>query len=116
VVRKDVLERFEWQRQQKSHKDLAGKTFVETGASSGMGRSTALLLAQQGANVGLLDLHAPDAVAQEIEKAGGHSLAVKCNVQSVAEVDDAVKSVTAHFGGLHGEYYPRTTGIYFDSR
>ena len=85
-----------------SYKDLAGKTFIVTGAGSGMGRSTSILLAQQGANVVLLDLRAPDSVAREIEEAGGHCLALACNVQSAEEVDSATKAVSNHFGDLHG--------------
>jgi 3-oxoacyl-[acyl-carrier protein] reductase len=86
-----------------SYQSLSGKTFIVTGASSGMGRATAILLGQQGANVGLFDLHAPDAVASEIEKAGGKCLALACNVQSREVVDSAVKAVVDKFGGLHGK-------------
>jgi len=85
-----------------SYKDLKGKTFIVTGASSGMGKATALLLAEQGANVGLFDLRAPDAVAEEIQKAGGSSLALACNVQNAKDVDEATKAVVDTFGDLHG--------------
>jgi len=86
-----------------SYRDLRGKTFIVTGASSGMGKQTSLLLATQGANVGLFDLHAPAALAEEIEKAGGSCIALACNVQNAKDVDDAVAAVTARFGGLHGK-------------
>jgi len=69
-----------------------------------MGRSTALLLAEQGANVGLFDLRAPDAVAEEITRAGGQCIALACNVQNPTEVNDAVKAVVDKYGGLHGQY------------
>jgi len=85
-----------------SYRDLRGKTFIVTGASSGMGKQTSLLLATQGANVGLFDLHAPAALAEEIEKAGGSCIALACNVQNAKDVDDSVAAVTARFGGLHG--------------
>lgn len=85
-----------------SYKDLRGKTFIVTGASSGMGKATALLLAQQGANVGLFDLRAPDALAEEITQAGGSCMALACNVQQADAVDDAVKAVVSKFGDLHG--------------
>ena len=76
-----------------------------TGAGSGMGRSISLLLARQGANVGLLDLRAPDAVAREIEDAGeGNCLASACNVQSAEQVSTATKAISKHFGGLHGKW------------
>jgi 3-oxoacyl-[acyl-carrier protein] reductase len=90
-----------------SYLDLQRKTFIVTGASSGIGRAISLLLASQGANVGLFNLRAPDAVSEEIEKAGGEGryIALACNVQKVEEVDGAVKAVVDHFGGLHGELY-----------
>ena len=86
-----------------SYKDLAGKTYVVTGAASGMGRAISILLAQQGANVGMLDLRAPEAVATEIEKAGGKCLALACNVQDAEAVNSSVKAVVEKFGALHGE-------------
>lgn len=85
-----------------SYKDLAGKTFVVTGAESGIGKHTALLLAQQGANVGLLDLKAPETVAEDIRQKGGKCIAIACNVQLTSEVDQAVKAVADKFGGLDG--------------
>jgi 3-oxoacyl-[acyl-carrier protein] reductase len=35
-----------------SYSDLKGKTYVITGAASGQGRATALMLGRQGANLG----------------------------------------------------------------
>lgn len=40
-----------------SYSDLKGKAFVLTGAASGQGRATALLLARQGANLGRSRAH-----------------------------------------------------------
>jgi 3-oxoacyl-[acyl-carrier protein] reductase len=94
-----------------SYSDLKGKTFIVTGAASGMGKAISLLLAKQGSNVGLLDLRAPDALAEEIRSSGGSSLAVACNVQISKDVDAAIKTVVEYFGDLHGEcnsiYFPR---------
>jgi len=85
-----------------AYTELKGKTYIVTGASSGMGRATSLLLAQQGANVGLLDLKRPDHVLEEIEKAGGQALSLVCDVTDRGMVDEAVKTVATHFGALHG--------------
>lgn len=85
-----------------SYKDLAGKTFIVTGAASGMGKATSKLLAKQGANVGLFDLRAPEETAKEIELTGGRAFALECNVQFKEQVDAAVKKVVDHFGALHG--------------
>ncbi|OQV09818.1 hypothetical protein CLAIMM_13901, partial [Cladophialophora immunda] len=62
-----------------SYSDLKAKTFIVTGAASGMGRKTANLLAQQGANLALLDLRAPDATLAEVEAWGVRGLAVACD-------------------------------------
>jgi len=84
------------------YSDLKGKVYVITGAASGMGRTTALLLAQQGASVGLLDLRKPDAVLAEVEKLGGNGLSLECNVQKADVVDACVKAVAEKFGRLDG--------------
>jgi len=85
-----------------SYSDLKGKTFIVTGAASGMGRTTSLALAKQGANVGLLDLRKPDHVLEEIVKLGGKALSFACDVTNRQQVDDAVKTVADEFGGLDG--------------
>lgn len=85
-----------------SYSDLKGKTFVVTGAASGMGRTTSLFLTKQGANVGLIDLQKPDTVLAEIEKLGGKALSIACNVQDSKAMDTAVKAVAEHFGRLDG--------------
>ncbi len=85
-----------------SYTELKGRTYVVTGAASGMGRTTSFLLAQQGANVGLLDLKKPDHVLEEIEKAGGKALSIACDVTNREMVDEAIKAVVARFGALHG--------------
>jgi len=85
-----------------SYRDLKGKTFVVTGAASGMGRTTALALAEQGANVGLLDLRKPDNTLEEIEKLGAQGLSLACNVQDRVAVHEAIKVVSDKFGGING--------------
>lgn len=87
-----------------SYIDLKGRTFIVTGASSGMGKQASLLLASQGANVGLLDLNSPDELANEIQRYGvGDCFACACNVQDPKAVEKAVAAVVDRFGALHGE-------------
>ncbi|KAL6231972.1 hypothetical protein BDW75DRAFT_243400 [Aspergillus navahoensis] len=85
-----------------SYPDLNGKTFIVTGAGSGIGRATAKLLGQQGATVAAFDLRAPEAVAQDIKDAGGICLPLECNVQSAEAVNTATEQVVKHFGRLDG--------------
>jgi 3-oxoacyl-[acyl-carrier protein] reductase len=86
-----------------SYSDLKGKTFIITGAASGQGRTTALFLARQGANVGLLDLRKPDDVLEEITRiGGGKGLAFAVDVSQYEPLEAAIKAVSDEFGGIHG--------------
>ena len=77
---------------------LDGKRAVVTGAGSGIGKATALLLARQGAEVLGLDVNesaAKDTVAAIMED-GGSGQAVACDVtneKSVAEAFDKIGSL-----------------------
>lgn len=81
-------------------KDLTGRVAVVTGASSGMGRATALLLASRGAKVALLARRkdALDAVAAEIQQLGGEAVAVTTDVTDQASVDAAAAAVRNQLG------------------
>ncbi|KAK1772088.1 3-oxoacyl-reductase [Phialemonium atrogriseum] len=85
-----------------SYQDLRGKTFVITGAASGQGRTTAILLGRQGANLGLLDLNKPDDVAAEIARLGGKALSFAVDVANYEQVHTAIKETSDHFGGIDG--------------
>ncbi|OQU95817.1 hypothetical protein CLAIMM_01984 [Cladophialophora immunda] len=85
-----------------SYSDLKGKTFIITGANSGQGRATALLLASQGANLGLLDIVKPDNVVTEVENLKAKALAFKVDVTVYSQVEEAVKATADHFGGIDG--------------
>jgi 2-keto-3-deoxy-L-fuconate dehydrogenase len=67
---------------------LAGKEAVVTGAGSGIGRAVALLLAQQGARVSIVDINEDHAhaVAEEILKAGGRAVTGAADVSNQEEV------------------------------
>lgn len=85
-----------------SYPSLKDKTYIVTGAASGMGRAISLNLARQGAHVGLIDLHPPNDVLTEVEKLGGKAIALGANVQNASEVDAAVKAVVDKFRRLDG--------------
>jgi 3-oxoacyl-[acyl-carrier protein] reductase len=82
--------------------DLTEQVAFVTGASSGMGRRMAVLLAERGAAVAaaarstdkLKDL------VEEITRAGGKALAVKLDVREVAAFSPAVDAVEAALGPI----------------
>jgi len=82
--------------------DLAGQVALVTGASSGIGRHFAALLAAAGAKVALaarrVDRLAE--LANEIEAAGGQSLPIACDVTRSGDVAAAVATAESKLGPL----------------
>ncbi|NNE74187.1 MAG: SDR family oxidoreductase [Acidimicrobiales bacterium] len=86
--------------------DHEGKTVLITGGASGLGRATALMMADQGAAVCVADLDGGAAgdVAEQITGAGGRATHVECDVSTVEGNDAAVAAAVGAFGGLHQAY------------
>jgi len=84
------------------HVNLTGKIAVITGAGSGIGRSTALLLARHGAKVHVADLNAAsaEAVAAEIEAAGGSAVAHALDVSDPDAVEALAAAIFEAEGGV----------------
>jgi NAD(P)-dependent dehydrogenase (short-subunit alcohol dehydrogenase family) len=81
---------------------LQGKPALVVGAGSGIGRATALLLAQVGANVACADLDpkAAEAVAAEVEALGVKAFAVTGDVLDPAGAEAVVAQAHDALGGL----------------
>ena len=81
---------------------LSGRTAVVTGAGSGIGRSTAEVLAGAGANVvcGDVDESGAEQTVKLITEAGGKAVAHPVNVTSRPEVDALVDRAVSEFGRL----------------
>jgi 3-oxoacyl-[acyl-carrier protein] reductase len=80
--------------------DLSGAVALVTGASSGLGRRFARVLAQNGASVVLVARRKErlEALAAEIEAAGGSALPVVADVGHRAEMVQAFDAAQAKFG------------------
>jgi citronellol/citronellal dehydrogenase len=88
---------------------LQGKTLFITGASRGIGLAIALRAARDGANVAIAAKSAvpnpklPGTIhsaAAAVDAAGGHGLALKCDIREEDDVRAAVDATVARFGGI----------------
>lgn len=81
---------------------LKGKVAVVTGGTEGIGRATALRLAQEGAHVAICarTQEALDRVGAEILKLGGQGLAVKADMSKLADIENFMKTVVEKFGRI----------------
>jgi len=70
-----------------------------TGAASGIGQATAMLLAGRGAAVACLDVNA-DGLAETAAAIGERALPIPCDVTDLAAVEAAVSQAGADLGGL----------------
>lgn len=79
---------------------LAGRVAVVTGASSGIGRASAWLLASRGAKVAVLARRKEtlDQLVADIRSAGGEAIALAVDVTDQASVDAAAAEVAATYG------------------
>ncbi len=81
---------------------LKGKVAVVTGGTEGIGKATALKLAQEGAKVAICARRAEllDKTAEEIRKTGAEVLAVAADMSKAADIERFMKAVIERFGRL----------------
>ncbi len=88
---------------------LHGKTLFITGASRGIGKAIALRAARDGANVVIAakttqpNPKLPGTIAsaaEDVARAGGKALAVRCDIREEEEVRAAVAQAVERFGGI----------------
>ena len=78
------------------------KVAIITGAASGIGAATAMLLAKQGAAVCIADIddERGEAVAATINAEGGRALFLPTDVSDAKQLETMVAKTVAHFGRL----------------
>jgi len=83
-------------------KQLENKVAIITGAGSGIGKSTALLFAKEGAKVIVSDISEANgkSVVEEIKKSGGEAFFVKADSSKAADHEALVKQTIEKYGAL----------------
>jgi NAD(P)-dependent dehydrogenase (short-subunit alcohol dehydrogenase family) len=78
---------------------LDGKVAVITGAASGIGLTTAKLLAEMGATIALIDINESDGeeVADQIRKSEGQAKFFRCNVTSDSDCKKTTDAIYKEF-------------------
>jgi glucose 1-dehydrogenase len=85
-------------------RNLQGQPALVTGASSGIGKATAIGLAKAGANVIVNyrgNAQTAEEVVHEITSVGNSAIAIQADVSKEDEVDAMFKQAIGHFGTLH---------------
>ena len=85
------------------------KVALVTGASFGIGRATAILFAQKGAKVVLVDWLENSETIETITAFGGEALFIKCDVSQPSEVQKMIQKAISTYGQL--DYAFNNAGI-----
>ena len=81
---------------------LEGRAAIVTGAGHGIGRATAIALAQAGANIAAVDIDpaAAKGTADAVATLGRRSLALTTDVGDLGAIDEMVTRVVGEFGAV----------------
>lgn len=82
--------------------DFSGKTALITGAAVGIGRACAILLAESGAKVVLVDLNYEklEALKAELSEYGENVFIYECDVSNEARVNEVAKDALSKWGRI----------------
>src|SRR5690606_22279815 len=83
--------------------NLKGKVAIVTGGANGIGKATALRLAQAGADIAIGDFNLESAkqTAAEIEKLGVKAIAIACNVLKDEDLVNLIETTVSELGNIH---------------
>ena len=81
--------------------DLSQKNVLITGAATGMGRSSALELAQHGANISIVDINQDglNEVSEKLKSMNANFTSDLMDVTSINEVEDKIEKIEQWFEG-----------------
>jgi NAD(P)-dependent dehydrogenase (short-subunit alcohol dehydrogenase family) len=82
---------------------LLGKTAIITGGGGGIGRSTAIRFAKEGARVAVADIDSTigEETVRLIKEEGGEAIFVKTDVTDSEQIKALINTTTSTFGALH---------------
>jgi NAD(P)-dependent dehydrogenase (short-subunit alcohol dehydrogenase family) len=90
-------------------RQFENKVALVTGGSFGIGRATAILFAQRGAKVAIVDWVEDQETLNTIHEAGGEAIFIKCDVSKTSDVQAMVEKTVQTFGRL--DYAFNNAGI-----
>ena len=84
-------------------KRVKNKVAIVTGGASGLGKSSAILLAREGAKIVVTDIDEEDGkkVVQQIKANGGEAIFIKQDVSKEDEWKNVIETTLKTFGKLH---------------
>ena len=82
--------------------EFKDKVVIITGASSGIGKASALAFANEGAKLVLSDVQDKEgeALAEELRKKGNECIYVNCDISKPSDVKNMVSETVKHYGHL----------------